>query len=117
MYAIRVNYTASDSFNSEEVCEILDYGWHDIRVVKENLLRIKDHSDFCKKHGSYPGPDQLAELPACCVYHEDYNMVSVLLEMNDGTDIQYAPPWSGYMENAHSAQIILSEGPDMLVLL
>lgn len=42
-YSIKISYITGDSFSSELAIDFIEFTWKNIDIVKQNLLRIKEH--------------------------------------------------------------------------
>lgn len=105
VYKIQVYYQTGDSFSSREEQDCLDHKWTNLEIAKENLERIKAHNEWYSwEHSSQIVESNFRKKPDFVNPNLD---TSILLKMDDGTEMYSSCFWCGYFENIHSAEIII----------
>lgn len=120
-FLIKVHYETGSSFGSEETCEILDYPWNNVDIVRENLVAIEEHNNFVRSlESSYRtrSEDLIKSAKqkwwfrnkdddggSRYISSEPYKY-SMYLKKNDGTKFLQSVPWIGYFERYHRSEII-----------
>jgi hypothetical protein len=122
-YRIKIWYSTSDSFNTEDASDLLEMKWNNIDVAKANLKSIKDHY-ICylvdkkpegKKSGLFKSlsPEQKlmydmkAQQPWYSIlsYDNCYHH-TLILKTDDGKDWQISPFWIGYFEDLKEGCVV-----------
>ena len=91
MFDIEIHYQTGNSFNTEELTEMLGNPVSSIEDAKTNLKRIKENY---KKNRDAPN------------YAKEYDIVLA----TDNGERKITPFWIGYFEKLISAKIVLDEG-------
>jgi hypothetical protein len=119
MYKIKYTYQTGDSFHTEEREDLLEYEWMDLDTVKECLKRIREHYKWYQSlENSYSFRKEEVEKPKWHnVKVEKYIMSNqhclMNMPMDNGNEVQFWPPWCGYFEHLHSAEIVIEGDTDM----
>jgi len=117
MFKIKYSYRTGDSFHSEDSEGILDFDWIDLQLAKQALQRIKEHYLWYESVTSYSrfNPNTL-ERPDWHVKELDENGLDkstiqsmIVLQMDEGKQVQFWCPWCGYFETLYGAEIVLNE--------
>lgn len=116
-YVIRVDYRTGDSFRFYDDFEILDYGWHDEEVVKENAKAIIDHYHaYDEEHGQYYRKDtpDWGEIKKqwwyADPYFKGYNIeANMKLKLDNKDLVNYTCPWCGFFETLDRVEIKVKE--------
>jgi hypothetical protein len=116
-YKIKYCYQTGDSFHTEQLTKVLEFEWEDLEISKESLKRIKEHWKWYSYKTNYYGYKEEVEKPnwhnvdTSHVTDEHYLMN---IRMDNGKEVQFWPPWCGYFESLHWAEII-TEDSDMKI--
>ncbi len=113
MYKIKYHYTTGDSFHTEEREDLLEYEWNDLDIAKECLKRIREHYRWYR-HVEHSNIYEEVKEPEWHMvetkkFLRDSNHCLINIPMDNGTEIQFWPPWVGYFEMLHGAEIIVDE--------
>jgi hypothetical protein len=116
-YKIKYCYQTGDSFNTEVREDILEFDWDDLDIVKESLKRINEHYKWYSYNENYYSRREKVEKPDW--HNVDTSHVSsehylMNIRMDNGKEVQFWPPWCGYFESLHWAEII-TEDSDMKI--
>ena len=115
MYKIKYEYRTGDTFSTRDESDVLDYEWDDFEVAKRALQRINEHYKwYMSRIDSYSFSPKELQRPE---WHKKVNKKDyptayhnlIILEMDDGEEVQFWAPWCGYFESLHSAEIVISE--------
>lgn len=117
MYKIKYHYRTGGSFHSEDREDILEFEWNDVELAKQALERIKEHYLWYESiNNSYSFRPKNIERPE---WHKNeldekglekiaiQNML--VLQMDEGKQVQFWCPWCGYFETLYGAEIVLDE--------
>ncbi len=115
-YKIKYFYQTGDSFHTEEREDILEFDWDDLDMAKESLKRIEEHYKWYQSKESYFGRKKEIEKPKWHNVKYEHNDEHCLMNirMDNEKEVQFWPPWCGYFESLHSAEII-TEDSDMKI--
>ena len=119
MYKIKYTYQTGDSFHTEERENTLEFEWEDINIVKECLKRIKEHYKWYQSvENTYSFRHEEIKIP---IWHNvsvpshmkasEHCLMNI--PMDNGKEVQFWPPWCGYFEYLHGAEIITEGNTDM----
>ena len=117
-YKIKYHYQTGDSFHTEECEDILEFEWGDLEIAKESLKRINEHYKWYQSKNSYFREDSPEKPEWHNVNSEhvhlsgEHNLMNI--RMDNGKEVQFWPPWCGYFESLHWAEII-TEDSDMKI--
>jgi hypothetical protein len=116
-YKIKYHYQTGDSFHTEEREDILEFDWDDLDKAKESLKRINEHYKWYSHNENYYSHNEKVEKPDW--HNVDTSHVSsehylMNIRMDNGKEVQFWPPWCGYFESLHWAEII-TEDSDMKI--
>jgi len=116
MYRIKYHYTTGDSFHTEKREDLLEYEWNDLDIAKECLKRIREHYRWYRYVERSNIYDEVKKPEWHKVKTEkilrDNNHCLINIPMDNGIEIQLWPPWVGYFELLHGAEIIVDEKTD-----
>ncbi|MFA5405184.1 MAG: hypothetical protein WC358_09635 [Ignavibacteria bacterium] len=116
MYTIEGFYTTGDSFNTYDTSSVLDGVWI-LEVAKENLRRIKEHTNLRRARDNYISiatdwkthvdskKNELWFIEGTSYGMGKWEMNIKLLE-NDGSNKEYHLPWCGYFDHLTSAKVV-----------
>lgn len=116
MYKIKYTYQTGDSFHTEEREDLLEYEWKDLDVVKECLKRIREHYKWYQSlENTYAFRKEYVGKPEWHNVKYDKRNEHCLMNMpmDNGNEVQFWPPWCGYFEHLHSAEIVTEGDTDM----
>jgi len=108
IYTIAIKYKTGDSFSTREEKTTLDYDWTNPEIVKENMIRIKEHYEWVRGINESwhdekpPKPDFMKELTKESKAYEEYCLP---LKKDDGSIFQISVKWTGYFERLISIEI------------
>lgn len=105
LYKIRVLYETGNSFGSHKEVESVEHRWSNLKIAIENLARIKEHYIWYKWENSYKFDKSVFyEKPAFVNSNDE---TSILLKLDDGTEMYSQCFWCGYFEEPEYAKIEL----------
>lgn len=103
MYDIKIFYRTGNSFGSEDAIDNLDLPVESLDIAKENLQRIKTHTEVMRKlDNSYREIDKPV-IPD--FYIVDTRGIILKIDNERTHQIDY-PFWTGYFESIQRAEII-----------
>lgn len=103
MYKIEISYQTGDSFKTEDAEQFIEYIWNDIKVVEQNLLRIKEHYEWYQDAQKRFNTKNLVKPK----FVHDKHDWSLLLVMDDGQEVYYSCFWIGYFETLYAAKVVM----------
>jgi hypothetical protein len=108
MYKIKINYTTGDSFHSEIVEEFVDMEWESLKLAQEALKRIEEHYRWyqSRDNSRYKKKDETIRPSWHKLKEED----CIVFRLDNGEDFEFWPPWIGYFEIFHWAEIVCDLG-------
>jgi len=113
LYRIKYSYYTGDSFGSEDREDVLEFEWKDLEKAKQALQRIKEHYRWYQSKESYWSREKVEKPEWHNVNSEhvylsgEHNLLN--LEMDNGNEVQFWPPWCGYFEGLYGAKIVIPE--------
>ena len=117
-YKIKYNYQTGDSFHTETCEEVLEFEWEDLDIAKEGLKRINEHYKWYESKNSYSFNKDEVSKPEWHNVNTDHvsnEYYLMNIRMDNGNEVQFWPPWVGYFESLHWAEIIIEDDPDMRI--
>ena len=114
MYKIKYDYQTGDSFHTEEREDLLEYEWMDLDVAKECLKRIREHYKWyqsLENHYSFRKEEIVKptwhniDMSNFIIRTDEHYLMNMPLD--NGNEIQFWPPWCGYFEHLHGAEIVI----------
>lgn len=124
-YKIKYEYQTGGSFGSEDSDGILELGWNDLDIAKQNLKRIQEHYKYYEAKERIRGSfntkwykDELSLIdliestkPDWFVEKNQYGYEHhcIKLYADNGNVWQISCPWCGYFERLYSVEIIPNE--------
>lgn len=104
MYRIKIKYQTGDSFSNRDAVTYLDIDFKKLEVAEDNILRIKNHYEYYKKHDDmWSKPDE--ELLKGVCWNDEYRSITLETIDDNGNLYLEIPEWIGYFETLYSAQI------------
>jgi hypothetical protein len=107
-YSINITYKTGDSYSSSIRQSEIELQWNNLKIAKENLLRIKEHYDWYNdnnstyKSGNIPEPEWHKNIKTDKYIYDQ----TMFLKTDDGDEMIFYPFWFGYFERLISAEII-----------
>ena len=117
MFKIKYSYKTGDSFHSEDKEKILEFDWIDLQLAKQALQRIREHYLWYESiNNSYSFRPKNIERPEWHIKELDESGLDehsipnmLVLQMDEGKQVQFWCPWCGYFEHLYGAEIVLNE--------
>ena len=113
MYGIKVTYKTGDSFTTQTTNEVVDYGWKDLDVVKENVKAILEHNKYYHYierwyHKDYDEIDKFKNSFWFLGSDDEYkNTHGLLLKLDNGELVRYTAPWCGCFESLEYIEVVM----------
>lgn len=107
-YQIKYKYETGNSFGCEDSEDILEYDWNDLSNAKNALKRIQEHYMWYCNVESHSREKSIEKPLWHNVTISDMTSIHCILnlKLDNGKEIQFWPPWIGYFEKLHGAEII-----------
>lgn len=103
LYRIRISFQTGNSFRTYSDNACVEHRWQNLDIAIQNLARIKEHYQWYKWENSYKfDKDIFFEKPS--YVNPDYDS-SILLIMDDGSEMYSDCFWVGYFEKPDYAKI------------
>ncbi len=127
-YQIRIDYITGDSFHSDNATDVLEMEWENLEVVKQNLIRIREHYTCYGISRTYNGVKWAEEEDQVLFngrwkkdWHvpgkykgEEFN--SIKLGTDNGAGWIIGTFWTGHFESLRSIEIIVAEEKGMKII-
>lgn len=104
-YIIKINYNTGDSFHTEEGLEDeIDLNWTKIKIVEENLKRIKEHYEWILSQDSY---SKKIDKPKWLFREISEHRTSINFMLDNGKEHLLSCCWLGYFNSLNFAEITI----------
>lgn len=109
-FKIKYSYRTGDSFNTYDNEDVLEYEWEHLEKAKEALKRIREHYDWYTYKESHGYNKKEVEKPKWHNVNSEHASLSgehclINIQMDNGAEVQFWPPWCGYFEKLYGAEI------------